>query len=92
MTIYYINRYKCECGVEPMCRVLIERPAQWLSTNYEARSCAASRRPVRDEELKLRSPVSVPRIIRSKKPARCAGNASSGAGTRPNGLQVSPGS
>ncbi|ROZ52947.1 IS3 family transposase [Rhodococcus sp. WS1] len=52
--IDYINRYKSECGVEPMCRVLSEHGCSIApSTYYEARNRSASRRTVRDEELKI---------------------------------------
>ncbi|RAL31638.1 IS3 family transposase [Rhodococcus sp. AQ5-07] len=50
----YINRFKSEYGVEPICRVLSERGCSIApSTYYEARNRAASRRTVRDEELKI---------------------------------------
>jgi putative transposase len=52
--IDYINRYKSEYGVEPICRVLSEHGCSIApSTYYEARNRAASRRAVRDEELKI---------------------------------------
>ncbi|OFV79288.1 hypothetical protein RERY_00720 [Rhodococcus erythropolis] len=53
MIIDYVNRYKSEYGVEPMCRVLSEHGCSIApSTYYEARNCVASRRAVRDDELK----------------------------------------
>lgn len=54
MIIDYINRYKNEYGVEPICRVLTEHGCPIApSTYYEARNRSASRRTVRDEELKI---------------------------------------
>jgi putative transposase len=51
--IDFINRYKSEYGVEPMCRVLSEHGCSIApSTYYEARKRPASRRAVRDERLK----------------------------------------
>ncbi|MDF3319702.1 IS3 family transposase [Rhodococcus sp. C3V] len=52
--IDYINRYKSEYGVEPICRVLTEHGCSIApSSYYEARGRAASRRAVRDEELEV---------------------------------------
>lgn len=54
MIIDYINRYKSEYGVEPICRVLSEHGCPIApSTYYEASNRSASRRSVRDEELKV---------------------------------------
>ncbi len=53
MIIDFINRYKSEYGVEPMCRVLSEHGCSIApSTYYDARNRSASRRALRDEELK----------------------------------------
>ena len=54
MIIDFINRYKSEYGVEPMCRVLSEHGCSIASSiSYEARNRAASRQALRDEELKI---------------------------------------
>ena len=54
MIIDFINRYKSEYGVEPMCRVLSEHGCSIApSTYYAARNRSASRRALRDEELKI---------------------------------------
>ena len=54
MIIDFINRYKNEYGVEPICRVRTEHGCSIApSTYYEARNRPASRRAVRDEELKV---------------------------------------
>ena len=53
MIIDFINRYKSEYGVEPMCRVLSEHGCSIApSTYYDARNRSAFRRALRDEELK----------------------------------------
>ncbi len=54
MIIDYINRNKSEYGVEPMCRALSEHGCSIAPSTYcEARNRSASRRAVRDEELKI---------------------------------------
>lgn len=54
MIIDYIENNKQEYGVEPICRVLTEHGCPIApSTYYEARGRAASKRAVRDEELKV---------------------------------------
>ena len=90
MIIGYINRYKNEYGVEQICRVLTEHGCPIApSTYYEARNRSASRRTVRDEEMKIEVSRVHAENYRSTAPERCGWKcgerASTWRGARSNG-------
>lgn len=71
--IDYINRYKSEYCVEPICTVLSEHDCSIAAFAFcEARNRSTSRRTARaTKSARLRSAVYMPRTIRSTAPARC---------------------
>ena len=68
--IAYIDRHRDRYGVESICQVLPIAP----STYYAAKRRPSSARALRDQELRPRSPGSMPSTSGSTVPARSGGN------------------